>query len=63
MITSTSTPTSTTKIHNSHSSPTHRGISDLEVGSVTVTLALAPELVVPLAALLLGVCLAGWWFR
>jgi hypothetical protein len=30
---------------------------------VTVTLALAPGLVVPLAALVLGICLAGWWFR
>jgi hypothetical protein len=30
---------------------------------VAVTLTLAPGLVVPLAALALGICLAGWWFR
>lgn len=30
---------------------------------MTLTLTLAPGLVVPLAALFLGICLAGWWFR
>jgi hypothetical protein len=35
----------------------------LRGGSVVTTFTLAPELVIDVLALALGICLVGWWFR